>query len=255
MDKPKVFVGMPHYGAVHIGAARGLFLGPSRGKLTYQFYSVNMSVLTAAFNHLWVAALNRLQTDGITHFAMIHADVEPVDGWADVLMEELTRLNADVVSTVIPLKSESGLTSTAVDEPDGMRRLTLREIYRLPETFDSADVGGRPLLVNTGLFLADVRKPWAERVCFHIEDETFRDAEGRWQYRFRPEDWNFSKFLHRSQCKVFATRKVAVKHHGDRAWDNQSAWGSWERDEDYHVRTSEGTQVIFGRPSDRQAST
>jgi hypothetical protein len=232
MKRPKVFVGMPHYGFLHVGAARGLYNGPSR-KFGYTFYAVNMSLLTAGFNHLWVEALNRRETEGITHFAMIHADVEPVDGWVDILMEELMRLDADVVSTVIPIKGEWGLTSTGVEEPDGMRRLTMREICRLPETFSSADVGGRPLLLNTGLFVCDLLKPWAERVCFQIHDEIYRDAAGRWHYRFSPEDWNFSKFLHRSQCKIFATRKVGVKHHGDMGWDNQNPWGKWDRDHNY----------------------
>ena len=78
---------------------------------------------------------------------------------------------ADVVSTVLPIKDRRGVTSTAIDDPEDewtpLRRLTMREVHRLPETFSAqADCGypNNALLVNTGCFVLDLRKPSVERV-------------------------------------------------------------------------------------------
>ena len=109
------------------------------------------------FNTLFAVALNRAARGEITHFAMLHADIAPMPGWLDVLLEECDRLDADLVSALVPLKDGRGITSSGlgrIGDPWGgaFRRVAVRELAGLPETFDNADLGypQHPLLHNNG---------------------------------------------------------------------------------------------------------
>ena len=85
--RKKALLGMPGYGQVTGGAARGFFR--SSAKLDVVLRMQESSLLAQNFNALWCEALNLHRKRGLDYFAMSHADVEPQDGWLDTLVEEL----------------------------------------------------------------------------------------------------------------------------------------------------------------------
>jgi GT2 family glycosyltransferase len=142
---------------------------------------------------------------------------------------------ADVLSVVIPIKNEKGLTSTALDVGIGdedshwrVKRLTLTEIYNDYEpTFTH-----EKLLVNTGLMLVDLRKPWVENVWFAFEDKIIPDPKvpGNFKAVGVSEDWFFSRRARELGAKLYATREISVLHSGTNEFSNASAWGSLGED-------------------------
>jgi hypothetical protein len=229
----RVFLAVPAYGAVVPQALPGL-LQPSLGAREVRLVGGGGSLLANGFNRLWVQALNERPGHGWTHFAMHHADVQAPPGWVDTLADELDRVGADVISAVVPIKDYRGLTSTGWRDPASGRitRFTLKEVLALPETFDAA-AAGKPdmwLMVNTGLWLCRLTEPWAEEVCFGVLDGVSKDDRGRFTAHVLPEDWNFSGWCARKGLRVFATRKVAVGHHGAMCYSSDAAWGAWDTD-------------------------
>jgi hypothetical protein len=237
MTAPKIFLCMPSYDGTVVGQAARAFYLTATSYLPVARAEVGRSFLTNCFNTLWAAALNARKTVGITHFAMLHTDVVPMDGWLDVLYMVLMKHRADVVSTVIPIKSMHGLTSTAIGrdgemEPD--RRLTMDEVLRLPETFDLEDLGIRlkaDLWINTGCWICDFSKDWVEDVCFRFEDRIEKDKDGEFRAVSLSEDWGFSQQLHRHGLKVLATTKVKAEHVGVASYSNEFAWGQLKTDD------------------------
>lgn len=244
-DKPRVVIGMPRYSsAACFEAVQAMLCWPTKGACSViAQLSPGTSLLNHCFNQLWAKALN-LRASGATHFAMIHADIAPEAGWLDTLLGELLRLDADVVSAVVPIKSNYGLTSTALQVAEDLwgppmpRRLTMTEVYGLPETFGSADVN-HPLLLNTGLWVCDLTKPWCERIWFESLERIGRAPNGEFVAQCISEDWLFSARLHHEGAKLFATRKVKLTHRGERAYPNDSAWGEWETDQVYEEAVKE----------------
>lgn len=252
-QRPKVFLALPTH--IATGTHRDAWMAFLTFSSIQNEISVIMSnacnsLLAHGFNLLWAEALARRKTDGVTHFAMLHGDVAPQRYWLDTLWEEITRLQADIVSAVIPIKSPGGLTSTGISslaDPWIVRRLTMTEIMDLPETFDinllrRAETAGADdeLVVNTGCWIADLRKPWVDAVdergrlqCyFTIDDEVVRDAEGRYTASVAPEDWNFSRMVKTasSEAKIYATRKVLIHHKGEASYPNNVVWGEEKTD-------------------------
>jgi len=203
------------------------------------------SLLPYTFNLLWTGALNMrksvpfTQNDGtkadlpISYFAMIHDDVMPSANWLNVLIDELESTGADIVSAVIPIKDEKGLTSTATDTTGDLwspRRLTLHEVFQMPETFGDEDAGGE-LLLNTGLWVCRFDAPWVEKVHFRQQDQVVKMPDGNMVPRTISEDWDFSRQVRRHGGKLMATRKVKVVHEAAQ-WHNHYPWGKWEIDQD-----------------------
>jgi len=190
------------------------------------------SLLAANVNAAWCQMLNLRGKKDITHFLLLHADVdlqhEPQ--WINILLDEMQYVGADVLAAVIPLKDATGITSTAIEGESlwAPRRFTLREIYsEKPATWTEPG-----LLINTGCMLVDVRAPWVEDICFTIKDDIIRDARGRFQHVVEGEDWNFSRQCHEKSLRVFATRKIPIDHvDGHTRYSNTSAWGTWTTDE------------------------
>lgn len=243
MDKPVpvVGVGMPLRGThAHVVAAMGVAYA-TNGKCAIIPAFSSTSLLPFTFNNLWTGFLNRRKEDGIAYFAMIHDDVCPVSGWLDTLMAELEANDADAVSAVVPIKDTRGLTSTAVDGLDewNPRRLALKEIFDLPETFSENDVGG-PLLLNTGLWLCRLDRSWCEKVAFRQQDRIVKLADGTFAPQTKSEDWDFSRQMRLQGCKLFATRKVHLEHERPE-WTNTRLWGTWDTDRDA-VAGAVGTQ-------------
>ncbi len=226
MVPPVIYLAMPIRGrSCSMGAALGSQCEPTT-KYSYVFDFVSSSLLTFGFNMLWTRALNSRAKRGITHFAMLHDDVCP-DGnkWLDTLMAELVENDADMVSAVVPLKDERGLTSTAIETDHEWlpKKLSMTEVFDLPETFTHPG-----LLCNTGMWLCKLTEPWAEKVCFRQYDRII-EVDGQFAPQTMSEDWDFSRQLRGFGCKIMATRKVKLSHERNE-FHNRSVWGSWKTD-------------------------
>ncbi len=226
-----VFIAVPHHAELTPQLLPGLILATGRHR-----YSINTeggSLLALMFNLLWCKALN-LRHTGITHFAMHHADIEAEPGWLDKLLGEMEKHDADVVSTVMAIKDNRGLTSTGWQDSTTkkIRRFTMSEVVQLPATFDAAGAGkpGQALMVNTGLWLCRFTAPWVEEACFTIRDAIAHE-NGKFWPRCIPEDWGFSIWAAERGLRVMATRAVKAIHHGRAGYANDHAWGAWASDQ------------------------
>lgn len=247
LGKPSIYLAMPCadgtarvmsvLAAVQQASSRGL-------RVTYGYQGG--SCLMHVFNQLWVQAQGGAEQGLVTHFAMLHNDVGADPNWLDVLLDEMNRTGADVVSAVCAIKDLKGITSTAVGSPDDIfdyRRVTTSEVQKLPATFDMSDVArlwakseltdGKCLLVNTGCMLVDLRKPYWHRAdaagnmefAFQQVTRIQRWPNGTWSPEFAPEDWLMSRFVHKQGGKCVATTKVKTRHFGDQIYPNDAAWG------------------------------
>jgi hypothetical protein len=187
----------------------------------------------------------------VTHIAMVHNDVALAPGWLDDMVEEMHRTGADLLSVVIPIKDPLGLSSCAIDSDNPFqvtRRITMTEVYDLPESFTAEDCGypTGTLLVNTGAFLLDFSKPWRKltnpdgtlKLTFTSPDRVGRrpskpdgSVPGWWEAQHAPSDWGFSRYLNSLRLKVVATRKIVAHHYARIPVTNEHAWGQWQVDE------------------------
>lgn len=191
------------------------------------------SLLTYNFNILWTMVLNNRKSQGFTHFAMIHDDILASVNWLDVLFDEMEATGADLVSCVSPIKDGRGLTSTAIDNPADQwnpRRLTMREVIALPETFTDHDVSGE-LLLNTGCWLLRLDREWINQLVFRQHDQ-IRVRDGVMEPHTIPEDWDFSRQVRAHGGKLVATRKVKIVHER-LPFTNHQPWGNWATDQDF----------------------
>ena len=220
----KMFLGMPMGRQLcHPYAARAFFRA-SQGEIemTIMEMMATSSLLTFSFNQLWATAKN----NDADYFAMIHSDVIPDPGWMDVMYKELLETGADIISAVIPIKNNSGLTSTALETDDkwNPRRLTLYEIFDREETFFDPQ-----LLVNTGLWMCKMKSFWNTKdLIFHQEDSCRETKDGLQLLTFS-EDWGFSRQAKANGARLFATRKVKLYHEFP-VYHNHFAWGTTETD-------------------------
>jgi len=228
---PHIILAMPGYGNQSSGAGRGFWRATRRTEPEVAYSCQEGSLLAANFNAHWCLALNASHRGrDVRYFAMQHADVEPEDWWLDKLIAEMDARDLDVLGVVVPIKDQHGTTSLALDRPDGdtwrpLCRLTMRDVYQLPETFTSEDIG-HPLLLNTGLWVCRWDQEWCRKVHFTINDRIVFD-KGRCCYtaQVEPEDWYFSRLCHELGLKIGATRKVAAEHLGPVRFTNTQPWG------------------------------
>lgn len=219
-----LFIGLPTYdGRRENGMAVARVLKETKPEYV-GLVEFKGSLLSHSFNSLWASALNmRTGPVPVQYFLLWHADVIPrTPGWLNVFFLEMEKHGADVLSAVIPIKNELGMTSTARDtdrwEP---RRYSTTEVKAMAEpTWTEPD-----LLVNTGLMLVDFTKPWVEQICFTINDEIRHCPDGKWRAYAEPEDWGFSRQAHKLGASIFATKAVHVDHVGSKFYSNQDAWG------------------------------
>jgi hypothetical protein len=190
------------------------------------------SLLTFDFNDMLCAVLN----DGTYEwFVMLHSDVGPVHpSWLDDLLDLAQRHDADVMSVVLPIKNTNGLTSTAVDtDPWRPRRLTIKEIAELPETFGNQlcrDRFGGDLLVNTGCMAVRVGD-WLRGAVFDFSNVIIKDDNGRYVPYVEPEDWKFSRWCNRREKRIMVTSAVPAVHYGHHGFVNYGTWGRMDHDE------------------------
>ncbi len=234
----------------------------------------DLSPIVAAMsgNMLWAEALSKAERGDITHFGMLHNDIIPEDGWLSTLLEILDERDASLVSVVQPIKSHHGLTTTGCDLIPApawvIKRFTIREIEKLPETFDTQDTidAGlnplkQPLLVGSGCWLADLRKPhWFEtdehgQAYFWLpfEGRLTKIEHGHWKHEENSEDWGFSRKMASRNVRYFGTRKVKLRHVGRTEFTNFGGWGKWDTDKLAHkiaeARTNESTTSRTPEPA------
>lgn len=223
----RIYLGMPAYGNPEPGACQAFYELATRHH-SVKTVAMRGSLLANTFNRLWCDAVN----GGYQFFAMLHGDVIPEVHWLDKLYEILQARDDDVVSTVIPIKTGQGVTSTAIDNPHNpwkpLFRVTMRELATLPETFTNVDLGypDNALLVNTGCWIARLKTPWARKVLFTIRDAIGERADGTLVPLVASEDWELSRQLHRLGVKYSATKAVKVKHRGEQEYPNWGTWGT-----------------------------
>lgn len=224
--KPVVYLGMPSRdGTAHMKAHAAFFAATTSGEIGICHGSSTSSLLNFNCNSLWANALNGASFNGgpFTHFAIQHNDVCPEPGWLDVLHRVMQRTKAVVVSAVIPHRSNTGYTSTALEtgvfyKP---RPLTLKETFSRGETFTDPD-----LLVNTGLMLVDMSDPNIKHCHFSCKDTVeISHLEDKFVARTIPEDWNFSRMV-----KIFTKKELYATHlvklfHDRPEWHNHHPWG------------------------------
>lgn len=233
-----VCLGMPSYGQLTSGAARALYRPSNDPHKDVKIMDQKSSLLASNMNVLWCWALNTAHQGRCDYFAMLHADVEPEEFWLDKLIAELDAKDLDVLGVVVPIKDQRGVTSIALARPDGHPwkvhcRLTMKEIYRLPETFTSADLG-HDLLINTGCWVCRFNEEWAKKVRFEVNDRIcFDQAKKMYFSQVEPEDWSISRMFHELGLKVGATRKVELGHVGPMSFGNTEPWGANEFDREY----------------------
>lgn len=229
-----VFLGMPGYGRQTAAAGRAFWRASQRMEAVYAQYE-NGSLLAQNFNALWCSALNLAEKgEPIKYFAMLHDDCAPEDFWLDKLLAELEEQELDVLSVVSPIKDTRGITSTALHK-DGenwlpLCRLTMKEVYRLPPTFTSADVGA-PLLLNTGCWVCRFDPAWNKQVWFTVNDRIgYNSATGSYVALTESEDWFFSRLCHELGLRLGVTRKIKLHHRGEIDFANSIPYGTHEID-------------------------
>lgn len=232
-ERKKCLLGMPGYGDITAGAARTFYRATGGSLLLRSVYQEG-SLLALNMNRLWCKALNDAKRTGLDYFAMQHSDIQAEDFWLDRLIEELEARDLDVLGVVVPIKDRAGITSTALARPDGdpwepHARLTMAEVYRLPETFTSEDLG-YDLLINSGLWVCRFKEEWARKVHFTIKDRIVVKPDGDYVPQVESEDWYVSRVFHGLGLKVGCTRKVAVGHRGPAIFENTGVWGEWRFD-------------------------
>lgn len=234
----RVVLGMPGYGKQTASAGRGFWRACRDMSSVWSYYQAG-SLLACNFNQLWCLALNLAHRgERVDYFAMLHDDVGPEDFWLDKLIDEMEENRLDVLGAVVPIKDNRGMTSLALHrEGDNwmpLARLTMHDVFELPETFTSEDIGA-PLLLNTGCWVVKWNQEWCRTVHFEINDRiVFNRTANRYQSQTEPEDWHFSRQLHEigsgptegmPRLRIGATRKIGLVHQGEMDFTNTAPWG------------------------------
>lgn len=236
-----IFLAQPGYGHPTAASARS-FWRACKDTAGLNWSCEIGSLLAANFNKTWCSALNIVhQGEKVDYFAMLHDDIASSDGWLDDLIDEMEAHDLDVLGVVSPIKDTRGMTSMALhDEQRGnwmpYARLSMHDVYSLPETFTSDDVG-HPILLNTGCWVCKFDE-WAKYVHFTINDRiVFNTAADAYQSQTEPEDWCFSRMLHEigrpgsatehlKPLRIGATRKIPLLHRGELDFHNTAPWGT-----------------------------
>lgn len=232
MSDALAYLAMPRFGRVDFAAAAAM-LSPNDHTYPEGYRvrvvggsSVDTGVAEYSFNQMWSRALDLRDSGEATHFAMLHSDIEPIDpAWLNRLYMEMVDHHLVAVSAVVPIKNDSGNTSTAIgDEVDPwhvLRYVRTDQRPHLPVTFTGEDVceRGEVLLINTGCLLIDMRPELWDDFEWKMRTRIRRTQRGR-VCEMHSEDWEMSYHIHNSGARYGATWSVRLKHHGAAAYRN-----------------------------------
>lgn len=217
----KIAIGIPGYGPGNIFVIPLMNVMADHAGWDIHFRETSTSFLTLNFNELWCWALNLREEGKATHFLMAHSDIKPYENdWLDIMLAEMEKANAQVLSAISPIKNWLGLTSTAFDN-DAWRptRLMIDQMHKLPPTWTC-----NKLLFNTGLMLVDMRDSWTEEICFQVRNWMGK-IDGQWTHRAEPEDWHFSRQCNKLGVRTYVTRAVTVEHSGFSMYSTKVKFG------------------------------
>lgn len=235
MAERLIVLGTPGYGTMTAQCCSGIMRACADMTHVDWIYQ-NGSLLASNFNQLWCAAINYVHQGGrVDYFAMLHDDIGPEKFWLDKLIDELEDKQLDLLGVAVPIKDTRGMTSLALHGEDSWlphARLSMHDIFELPETFTSDDLG-HPLLLNTGCWVCKFDLEWATKVHFTINDRiVFNKAVGLYQSQTEPEDWYFSRLCHEQGLRIGATRKIKCVHSGRMDFQNSVPWGTHTYDKE-----------------------
>lgn len=221
LNNDAVYVALPSYNGWYSGGTQAACDRATR-RYSLKKEQYNSSLLTKCFNVLWVRAV----MSGCRYWAMIHADVNPPPGWLDTMIGDMDRLKATMMSACISLKNEERQISCAMCRPDTCEPhhiLTLDDLEKLPPIFTGWNVNKTlgvdgDLLVNTGLWVADLSAEWVYRVWFEFKSSISWTNYKLAHISQASEDWLFSQKLHEHGVTVYATQKMRVGHLGQKEW-------------------------------------
>lgn len=231
MTKPKVLLALPRLGNPVFENGVAALVHASDDRIDMTAEPRDCSLLAYGFNIAWCKFAN---DPSYTHFAMLHADVHASMYWIDTLIYECK--DFDVVHAPVAIKDDRGYTSTGLGlpfQPFGrVRRITTKELQRLPQTFDgptACAVLGEPadycLLPNTGCMLVKRENfPFNGFPGFQITDRVYHDGE-KFCPQVEPEDWAFGRWCCKAGVRVGATTKVVTTHYGRAEFRSDRAWG------------------------------
>jgi hypothetical protein len=233
---PRIYVGMPRGDRkVDIGSAVGWLNCTRINDVLHRHTQGGFT-----FSTQWAEALN-LRAQGVEKHGMIHSDVDPDSDtfWLDQYNQVLTERKAKIISAVIAMKDSTDTSSTGYARRVGklnVKKLTLQETDRLPPVFTIKDV--RPhdwkdyyLCLNTGLWLADIRGSWADKIQWvsqggfrpmikdgrhvHIKDKNGVEWP-QYEAWLHSEDWLESRVIADmlDPEEILATKNPIVGHWG-----------------------------------------
>jgi hypothetical protein len=240
----KIFLGIPQHGGTMSAAtfSSALTAASFRGHQV-QFQVLGLSLLARNFNQLWINAWRNKFDFFVLHHSDIGVasdDVNMLGSWLDRIVERTESEKAAVTSIVSPIKSDAGHTSTGLDlvkdNPYTLRRITIKELQSLPDTFYRADVcrlfGRDPedagaFLVNTGVMVMNLRDwDWRGWPGFQIDDKIGWKKDGSDCEAFtEPEDWRLSRWLHERGWPYCAVKDFEISHVGQKIFPNCGNWG------------------------------
>ncbi len=220
-----IFLALPNYG--HFEPQSIFTIIGATKKHNIRIFSHTSSLLVDSFNTCWCEMLN---TKDMDYFVMLHADVITEGAWIDTLIDELEKNKLDVLSVVLPLKDEKGITSTGIlSKDDQVTRLTLKEVHSLPVTFTAKETPYEgTLLVNTGMWIAKSGDWMKDFDGFRAHSQIIL-KDGKYETVNSPEDWDMSVVFNGFGLKVAATTLVKAGHVGKKSYPNYEIYGQ-ERD-------------------------
>ena len=233
-------LGMPHSGTARMDAMTAFREPVSDDRLQIKLKEASGPEVLVNHNAILAEALDLYEAGEIDALAMIHADVGAEAGWLTKEYDAMLATGADVVSATIRIKNDTGLYSTAVDDTDDpylARRLTMKEVARLPQNFSDAEVGG-PILLNTGLWLVRLG-PWCLQekpdgtalFCFEFGHRIRKGRTGKRYASLWPDDWELSRKFHSAGLKLVATSAPLNMHFdGGVGYPNFGTPIGWETD-------------------------
>ncbi len=231
MTRKRVFLAMPNNNAI-VNETWQAVLESGRDDLFVYTWRSENSLLAHNFN---ICLQKCLAMGDFDFYAQIHADIGADKGFLGTLLDQIETHGHDVIHAVVPIKNNSGLTSTAIaysdDEWALERRITMTELSELPKTFDilnirnEIDSNAVRLLPNTGCLMLRLGEWVDDFPGFEIKSRLTRDDESNVKAETVPEDWNFGHWCARNGVTVAGTKAVGIGHWGRWQFRNDEVWG------------------------------
>ncbi len=206
--KPKVLILTPTYdGNVHVAYLISIIEAMKDCDVELIFNKG--SLLTLNRNKMFLNAI-KLKTE---YILFLDADVSIKNSqWLIKMINKLDEINTDILSGIVPMKSNIQKASIAYDYGDFKVSLyPYQEIQSLPELFPIHLAATGCLLIKIGKWFEKMEPPY-----FHIEDAVI-DSEAR----VFSEDWYFCRKARNAGAKIFAWRGLEIEHYGSNSWSNK----------------------------------